>query len=44
MYDQGDGPVQVMIKTENQGPGTLIVDIDRAEPYRIKRMGLQIGN
>ena len=44
MYDSGDGPIQVTIKTESQGPGTLIVDIDRGAPYQIKRMGVQIGN
>ncbi|MEP6506944.1 MAG: serine hydrolase [Gemmatimonadales bacterium] len=44
MYDSGDGPIQVTIKTENQGPGTLIVDVERGEPYKIKRLGLQIGN
>ena len=43
MYDTGEGPVQVVIKTKNEGAGTLIVDIDRAAPYRIKRMGVQIG-
>lgn len=43
MYDTGDGPVQVVIRTKNEGAGTLLVDIDRAAPYRIKRMGLQIG-
>jgi hypothetical protein len=43
MYDTGEGPVQVVIKTKNEGAATLIVDIDRASPYRIKRMGLQIG-
>lgn len=43
MYDTGDGPVQVVINTKNEGMGTLLVDIDRAAPYRIKRMGVQIG-
>lgn len=27
-----------------QRRGPLIVDIDRGEPYKIKRLGLQIGN
>ena len=43
MYDTGDGPIQVAIKTRNEGAGTLIVDIDRAAPYKIKRLGIQIG-
>jgi hypothetical protein len=43
MYDTGEGPVQVAIKSRNEGAGTLIVDIDRAAPYRIKRVGVQIG-
>lgn len=43
MYDTGEGPIQVVVKTKNEGAGTLIVDIDRASPYRIKRMGMQIG-
>lgn len=43
MFDGGEGPVQVLVKTENEGPGTLIIDIDRSAPYRIKRMGVQIG-
>lgn len=44
MYGPGDGPIRVTIKTEKQGPGTLIVDIDRGEAYKIKRLGVQIGN
>lgn len=43
MYDTGEGPVQVVVKTKNEGAGTLIVDIDRAAPYKIKRLGVQIG-
>ena len=43
MSDAGEGPVQVSITTEKQGSGTMSVDIDRAAPYRIKRVGLQIG-
>ena len=43
MYDSGDGPVQVTMKTANQGVGTLLVDIDRQAPFKIKRLGVQIG-
>jgi hypothetical protein len=43
MYDSGEGPIQVVIKTKNEGAGTLMVNIDRGAPYRIKSMGLQIG-
>ena len=43
MYDSGDGPIQVAIQTHNEGAGTLIVDIDRIAPYKIKRVGVKIG-
>ena len=43
MYDNGDGPIQVVVRTRNEGPGMLIVDIDRAAPYKIRRLGIQIG-
>ena len=43
MYDNDSGPIQVVIRTKNEGAGTLIVDIDRAAPYKIKRLGIQIG-
>lgn len=43
LYDAGDGPVQVVVRTKNEGAGTLIVDIARTSPFRIKRIGIQIG-
>jgi len=43
MYDTGDGPINVAVKTRNEGAGTLIVEIDRGAPYKIHRVGVQIG-
>lgn len=43
MIDAIDGPVQVLVRTKNEGQGTLIVAIERRRPYKIQRMGLEIG-
>jgi len=43
MIDTGNGPIQVAARTKNEGAATLIVDVDRSLPYKIKRIGLQVG-
>jgi CubicO group peptidase (beta-lactamase class C family) len=44
MSDGGDGPVRVSIRTEKVGGGTMMVNIGRSAPFKIKSVGLQIGS
>ncbi len=39
----GDGSTQVLEKTEKEGEAQIILDMDAAPPYRITRLGLQVG-
>lgn len=43
MNDFPEGPAEVAIRTEKEGGGKLLVDIDHAAPFRIRRLGIQIG-
>lgn len=43
MNDFSQGPVEVTMGTEKEGGGLLLVDIDHSAPYRIRRLGIQIG-
>lgn len=38
-----DGSTQVLVKTEREGEAILILDIEHSPPYKIKRLGLQVG-
>lgn len=37
------GPVRVSVRTAIEGPATLTIDIDRAAPHRIRRLGILVG-
>lgn len=37
------GPVRVSVRTAIEGRATLTVDIDRAAPHRIRRLGILVG-
>lgn len=39
----GDGSTQVLVRTEKEGEAIIILDMDATPPYRIKRLGLQVG-
>ena len=39
----GDGSTQVLVKTEREGEALFILDMEKGAPYRIKRLGLQVG-
>ena len=43
MIDVEGGPVRVRIRTANEGPATMTVDIDRSSPHRIRRIGILVG-
>jgi CubicO group peptidase (beta-lactamase class C family) len=38
-----DGSTQVLVQTEREGEALLILDMETTSPYRIKRLGLQVG-
>ena len=38
-----DGSTQVVVKTEKEGEALIILDMEPSPPYRIKRLGLQVG-
>ncbi|MEO8576906.1 MAG: serine hydrolase [Gemmatimonadales bacterium] len=38
-----DGSTQVLVKTEREGEAVITLDMDQTAPYRIKRLGLQVG-
>ena len=38
-----DGSTQVVVQTEREGEALMILDMELTSPYRIKRLGLQVG-
>lgn len=43
MVANEDGTVEVTVQTEREGQAQLLMDIEKSKPYRIRRMGVQIG-
>ena len=38
-----EGPVEVIVRSAKEGEALLVLDIDRAPPHMIRRMGVQVG-
>ena len=43
MIAPGKGPVRVSVRTAIEGRAVMTIDIDRAAPHRIRRLGILVG-
>jgi hypothetical protein len=38
-----NGQLQIQVRTANEGPAMIMLDIEPSSPHRIRRLGLMVG-